>query len=226
MTKIVTFFGFFILLSLQVFAKPIGFGFHFGLATPNDQINNVYNSNTIKLNDSSSRIVREAAKIGYFIGVGLNTPLSDNFAFTGSISLNRFPQTELKIFVPKTQPTPNNQFDTVVLKSIQNIIPISVGMNWFLFKSFFSPYVTGNLAYFYIVNSIDIVQLGIDVPIATTKSNSRLGAGIGAGIDFNFELLTLNLEARYNFVNLIGNESNEPTKRYLTVGIGLIFGNR
>jgi hypothetical protein len=161
--------------------------------------------------------------LGYFIGIDLGMPLTDNFMFSGGISLNRFPQTELKIFVPRPEP---NQFDTVILKTVQNIVPLSVGVNWYLFKSFLSPYVSGNLSYFYIVNSIDIVKLGIDLPIATTKSNSRLGAGIGAGIDLNLELLTLNLEARYNFVNLIGKEGDEPTKKYLTVGIGLIFGNR
>lgn len=223
MKKIVAFFGFFIFLTMQVVAKPIGFGFHLGLATPNDQINNVYNSNTIKFNDSTSKILREAAKIGYSVGIDLNMPLTDNFMFFGGISLNRFPQTELKIFVPRPE---QNQFDTVVLKAVQNIVPLSVGVNWYLFKSFLSPYVSGNLSYFYIVNSIDIVKLGIDLPIATSKSNIRLGAGLGAGIDLNFELLTLNIEARYNFVNLIGKESDEPTKKYLTVGIGLIFGNR
>lgn len=223
MKKIIIFFVFFILLNLQVIAKPISFGFHLGLATPNDQINNVYNSNTIKINDSTSKILREASKLGYFIGIDLSMPLTDNFMFLGGISLNRFPQTELKIFVPRPDP---NQFDTVILKAVQNIVPLSVGVNWYLFKSFFSPYVSGNLSYFYIVNSMDIVKLSIDFPVATTKSNSRLGAGIGAGMDLNFEVLTLNLEARYNFVNLIGKEINEPTKKYLTVGVGLIFGNR
>lgn len=225
MGKIIIFFVFFILLTLQAIAKPIGFGFHFGLATPNDQINNVYNSNTITFNNLLSNIVREAAKIGYFIGIDLNMPLTDNFTFLGGISLNRFPQTELKIFVPKPS-VPDQQFDTVILKSIQNIVPLSVGVNWYLFKSYLSPYVTGSLSYFHIVNSIDIVKLDINELIATTKSNSRLGAGIGAGIDLNLELITLNFEARYNFVNLIGKEGDEPTKKYLTVGIGIIFGHR
>ncbi len=204
----------------ESFAKPIGVGFSVGLATPNSRINDVYNSDKINLNNKVWDIAREAAKTGYFVGINLNLPLSENLNFQGSIYINRFPQSEIILYFPQ-QP-----YDTVVLKSIQNLIPISAGINLFLFKSTVSPYILGNLSYFYNVNSIDIVRLNQELPIATSKTESRIGAGIGAGIDINLEIITLNVEAKYWFTNLIGNVSGESNKNFLSLGVGVIFGGR
>jgi len=210
---------FFLVLSTAKSAI-IGLGFYLGLATPNDEINNVYNSDKINLNNNIGQFLRESAKLGYTLGFNANLPLSDNFIFKSGIGLCRFPQSELKIYFPE------QQLDTVVLKTIQNIIPITAGIDLFLFKSLISPYLSGNLSYNYIVNTLDIVRLNQELPIATSKTYSRLGAGVGAGIDFNFEILTLNLEAKYWWVNLIGKTSEEPNKNYLTVTFSVIFGGR
>lgn len=217
-TFLVVLFTFFI--SKAVFSAPLGVGFSIGLATPNDQINNVYNSENIKLNNNLWKVAREAAKLGYFLGLNINLPLSQNLNFKGGIALNRFPQTELKLVFPEEPP------DTVILKTIQNFIPISAGFDLFLFKSIVSPYISGNLSYYYIVNTIDIVKLNQELPIATSKTDSRIGAGVGAGVNFDLELITLNFEAKYWFVNLIGSLDNEPKKNYLTVGVGIIFGGK
>ncbi|MCX7908821.1 MAG: outer membrane beta-barrel protein [Ignavibacteria bacterium] len=215
---LVLFFVFFILN--HIYSKNIGFGFSVGLATPNSQINNVYNSDKISLNNKFWDVIRQGAKNGYFLGVNLNLPLSNNLDFKGGLSLNRFPQTELRLFFPE-QP-----YDTVVLKTIQNFIPISAGFDLFLLKSFVSPYISGNLSYFYLVNTIDIVKLNQELPIATSKTESRIGAGLGAGLDFDFEIVTLNIEAKYWFVNLIGNVTNESNKNYFTLGVGITFGGK
>lgn len=208
------------MVSFPLLSAPISFGFNLGLATPNYEINNVYNSNKINLNNNIGELIRESAKLGYTFGVNLNLPLSKNFVFKSGIALCRFPQSELKIYFP------GQQIDTVVLKSVQNIIPISAGIDLFLFKSLLSPYLSANLAYNYIANSIDIVKLNQELPIATSETYSRLGAGIGAGIDFDLEILSVNLEGKYWLVNLIGKESEEKNKNFFTLTIGVIFGGR
>jgi hypothetical protein len=214
-------FGFLFIFVLNIAnSAPIGFGVYLGLATPNNEINNVYNSDKINLNSNIGRFLRESAKIGYSFGINANLPLSNNFVFKSGIALCRFPQTELKIYFPE------QQVDTVVLKSIQNIIPISAGIDLFVFKSVISPYISANLSYNYIVNTLDIVKLNQELPIATSETYSRLGAGVGAGLDFDLEILTLNLEAKYWWVNLIGKTAEEPNKNYLTVTLGVIFGGR
>lgn len=201
-------------------SQQLGFGFSAGLATPNSEINNVYNSDKINLNNNLWNVAREAAKIGYYLGVNLSLPLSQNLNFKAGISINRFPKTELKLYFPE-QP-----YDTVILKTIQNFIPISAGFDFFLLKQLISPYISGNLSYFYNVNTIDIVKLNQELPIATSKTDSRIGAGLGAGVNFDFALLTLNVEAKYWFVNLIGNVSGEANKNYLSFGVGIIFGGK
>lgn len=209
-------FSFF--LKYNSFTAPLSVGFAFGLSTPNSQINNVYNSDKINLNNNLWNVARESAKIGYHLGVNLNLPLSDNFNFRGAIALNRFPQSELKLFFPQ------EPYDTVILKTIQNIIPISAGIDLYVTKSFVSPYISGNLSYFYIVNSIDIVKLNQELPIATSRTDSRIGAGLGLGFDFDIGLIILKVEAKYWFVNLIGNTAGEQDKNFLSFGVGITFG--
>ncbi|ROL57234.1 hypothetical protein D9V84_04365 [Bacteroidetes/Chlorobi group bacterium Naka2016] len=215
------FFVFVFLFAIaSIKSAPMGVGFSLGLATPNDQINNVYNSNKINLNNNLWNVAKESAKIGYYLSLNLNLPLSENFNFKGGIALNRFPQSEIKLIFP------GEPADTVILKSMQNFVPISAGFDLFLFRSVVSPYISGNLSYFYLVNSIDIVKMNQELPISNSKIESRIGAGIGAGVDFDLEIISLNLEAKYWFVNLIGSGDNEPKKNYLTVGIGIVFGGR
>ncbi len=199
---------------------PLGVGFAIGLSTPNSQINDIYNSEKINLNNNLWNVARESAKIGYHLGLNLSLPLTDNFNFRGAITLNRFPKSELRLYFPQ------EPYDTVILRTIQNFIPISAGIDLYIFKSAVSPYLSGNLSYFYILNSIDIVKLNQELPIATSKTDSRIGAGLGLGLDFNVGLVTLNVEAKYWFVNLIGNTSEERDKNFLTLGVGIIFGGR
>lgn len=218
--KVLIHFITFLIFIFPLHSQPFSFQLSGGLSTPNDEINNVYNSNNLKLNGKLGDIIREAAKLGYFIGINVSLPLSNNFVFNSGISLHRFPQSELKIIFP------GQTSDTVYLKAIQNIIPISIGVNWYLLKTSFSPYITGNLVYNYIANSIDIVKMNTELPIATSRQQSRIGAGFGLGIEFNLQIVTLCLEAKYNYVNLIGKTSSEANKNYLDIGVGIIFGNR
>ncbi|MCX7880466.1 MAG: hypothetical protein N2517_07370 [Ignavibacteria bacterium] len=216
----ISFLLLFTLIGNYTYSQPFSFGFGLGIATPNDEINNVYNSDKINLNNNIGNVIRDAVKLGYYIGTNLNLPLSKDFSFRAGISLNRFPKSELKIYFP------NSTYDTVILKSLQNIIPISVGFDWFLYRSFVNPYLTGNLSYYYILHSIDIVRLNQELPISTSETDSRLGAGIGAGLDFDLKILTIFLEGKYWFVNLIGGESNEQSKNFFSLGLGVIFGGR
>ncbi|MFN3781720.1 MAG: hypothetical protein ACK4SO_06060, partial [Candidatus Kapaibacteriota bacterium] len=149
----------------NIFGAPLGVGFAIGLSTPNSQINDVYNSDKINLNNNLWNVARESAKIGYHLGLNLNLPLTDNFNFRGAIGLNRFPQSEIKLYFPQ------EPYDTVILKTIQNFIPVSAGIDLFVFRSTVSPYLSGNLSYFYILNTIDIVRLNQELPIATSRTD-------------------------------------------------------
>ncbi len=212
---IVVFFLFF----SKSYSTPISIGFEAGLAIPNNQINN----NKITIQDTVPDVIRKGVASGYHLGMSINMGLTENFVFIGGIGLNRFPQSQLTIFYPKGE---KFEFDTIILKSVQNIVPVSVGVNWFIFRSVLSPYISGNLEYNYIQNSLEIEKLDVPIPILTSKTDNRIGAGIGVGTDIDLGLLSLNFDVKYHFLNLIGKTDGEPEKKYLTVSFGIIFGSR
>ena len=197
------------------------FGLYLGLSTPSDQINNVYNSEFLTAPDFSGRMQRDAASLGYHGGVRLRFGLSEEIVFSGGISWSRFPQSKIRV-------STGTQFDSVVgeLTTVQNIIPIAAGMNYYLVRKSIGIYATGELTYNYISSTIDATVQGTPVPIAQSPTYNRVGVGFGAGVDLDLKLITVNLEGKYNLVNFIGRESsNEPSKSFVSLSLGVYFGS-
>jgi hypothetical protein len=198
-------------------------GFKVGLATPNKNINDVYNKDLLDVDrnnqDTVASWLRESADLGYFIGINLRFSLKDNIQFTGGLGLNRFPETESAVTHP------SNPSDTIlILSETTNIVPVSVGVNYYLVRSFLGLYALGELQYNYIMSNVDVnyVKENINFPMEPTPSYNRIGAAIGAGIDLDIQVLTLNLEAKYNISNLNQSEGEE-SKNYLNVTLGVYF---
>lgn len=192
-----------------------GFGFYAGLSTPNDKVNDVYNKDNIQISeDIVGDLMREGTQTGYCIGIKGRFELSNNFTFKGGIGWNKFPRSDIEIV--------DSGADTSIgrIKASTNVVPISVGFNYYVFKSFLGVYGTGELTYNYISNAVE-TPMGIDMP--TGPTDSRVGFGIGAGVDFDLPIITLNVEAKYNFMNLIGKVSGEEDKRYVTLSLGVVF---
>lgn len=217
-----TFFAVLVLFLVYTFSSvaQIGIGFQFGLSTPNDKINDVYNSSTLQLGSIlDGTLLRSGTKSGFHIGAKLRLPMSDNALFTGGVMWNRFPETELRLEVPGQ--------DTIVLGTVQNIIPITVGLNFYLLRSFLGIYGTGELSYNFISSTVDIQKKGVNIPLNldTAPTQNRVGFGLGAGLDIDIKLLLANLEFKYNIANLIGQTGDEKTKAYYTLSLGVFFGN-
>ena len=124
-------------------------GFYFGLSTPNNQINNVYNSDDYTTTSGIYNLFRGGMSSGYHIGAIGRFDLSDDFSIVGGIAWHKFPQTKIDV----TDPTNG---DTVAsLETSQNIVPITVGVNFYLLRSILGVYGTGQLTYNYISNSVD-----------------------------------------------------------------------
>jgi len=211
-----------ILFSTEVTYSQLGIGFHAGLSTPNNQINNVYNSDKLDLKkpDYFGSLLRESTKIGYHIGMKLRLNMSENLFFVGGIIWNKFPQTSIEILNSKTGDT------LISLQATQNVIPISAGLNLYLLQSMISPYLTGELSYTIISNSIDYKQIPLTpVEIDPNITDARAGFGLGAGVDIDLKLVYLNIEGKYNISNLIGKVSEEQNKNYFTLSLGVYFGN-
>ncbi|MFH1049997.1 MAG: hypothetical protein V1779_03590 [bacterium] len=204
--------------SAQIVSAGTNIGLFAGLSTPNDEMNNVYNSSKIDLGDvKSGKLIREAASSGYHVGAKIRFSLTDDFSFTGSAAWHKFPQSSIDVKDPISDTT------LAVLNSSQNIIPITAGMNFYIINSTIGVYGTGELAYNYIYNSVDVDYQGLPISIEESPTDSRVGFGLGAGLDIDLKLLMLNLEAKYNISNFIGKVSNEATKSYFTLSLGVYF---
>ncbi|MBK9247885.1 MAG: outer membrane beta-barrel protein [Ignavibacteria bacterium] len=212
-------------ISLLITSSSIhaqSFGLFLGLSTPSEQINNVYNSDFLTAPDFIGRLKRDAASVGYQGGARIRFGLSDDIVFSGGVSITRFPVSKIRVSVPNL-----SQQDSLVaeLSTVQNIIPIAAGLNYYLLRKTVSIYGTGEITYNYISNTIDATFKGTPFPIAQSSIYNRVGVGLGVGIDLNLKLLTLNLESKYNLLNFIGKESgNEPTKSFISVSLGVYLG--
>lgn len=206
------------MLNVQAKAQLLSPGFVIGLSTPNDKVGDIYNHDNLDLgNSKEGNLISKGMDAGYNLGVKLRLPLNDNIHFVGSIGWNRFPEQTLEVRDPKA--------DTVLLtlESSTNIIPITAGVNAYLFKSFIGLYATGDLSYNYISSSVDYKRGDVSIPIKTSPSDNRLGFGLGLGVDFNVGLVILNIEGKYNHTNLIGKDDKEKDKSYVTLGVGIFF---
>ena len=199
---------------------PLGLHFKAGLSTPNDMISKVYsNENLTSNNIGSGNFFTENADMGYHLGVAARIELSDMFHFVGGVEFHRFPRSEFKIKDPQTGEI--HQF-----KSTQNIFPIHAGINLaFINTNLVNVYATGGFAYNYISNSVDYVTDDSDysVPLDMSPTDSRIGYFLGAGTDLDLQLLKLNLELKYQHINLIGKDSGEPDKQFLAISLGVIL---
>ena len=200
-------------------ADATGLGILIGLSTPSNQINNVYNSNSLS---DGSNLFREGTKLGYHIGAKLRVNMSDNLLFVGGIAYHKFPQTSIDV----KDPTNNSVITTI--KTSQNVIPITAGVNFYLLKQFIGLYAVGDLSYNYLFNTVEYEKAGLAANIISNieqfdKSNSRIGFGLGAGADLDVKVITLNLEVKYNYINLIGQKAGEESKAFLSVSLGAFF---
>lgn len=199
----------------------MGIGLFGGLSTPNDEMNNVYNTDNISSWGELGNMFRNGAKTGYHIGAKARIPLSSGVMLHGGIAWNRFPESCIDVT------NPNTGEKIVTLETVQDIIPISAGINYYLLRSAIGLYATGELSYNINKNTVNVNYSGVQAPLNLDESPSynRVGAGFGAGLDVDLYLFLANIEAKYNYVNLIGREDGEEMKSYFTLSLAIYFGD-
>lgn len=200
------------------FEPSIKFGVIAGLSTPNDMINDIYNKDVINWDNGIGSLAREGTKLGYHLGFRARLSLSKDYDFTGGMTINRFPQTTIQVKDPSDP-------DSIIqeLQTNQNIFALAAGLNLYIYKSAISIYATGEMQYNYIANSVDFSFNDIFIPISQSPSDSRVGFGFGAGIDLVIKPIRLNIESKYNIINLIGQDDQEDMKSFLSLSLGLYF---
>lgn len=206
-------------VNTKTFASgKMDFGVSVGLAVPNDEVANVLNKDKIESENFSGTLYEDAMNTGYHLSAKLRFNLAKNLKFYGGAGINRFPQTDILVRDPETDELLGT------LKTTINVVPINTGVNWYLFEKRIGLYVIGDLTYNYIASSLDIVRKNDDVaiPVSTSETENTIGYGLGAGFDIDIFLGRVNLEAKYNRINIISFEDQDK-KDYVTVTAGINF---
>jgi opacity protein-like surface antigen len=195
------------------------FGIAGGISVPDDEIANVMNTDSIIGENFVGELKNIALNTGYHLSARIRLDLTKSLKFYGSAGINRFPQTEILVEDPES----GELLGT--LKTTINVIPITTGVNWYLIDKGIGIYAIGDLTYNYISHSLDIIREGdgVAIPVSSSGSENTIGYGLGAGIDFDLFLGRLNLEGKYNRLNIISFEENSETKDYFTLTLGIYF---
>lgn len=210
--------------------NAIDIGFYFGLSTPNDKINEIYNKSKVDL-DSIEIATKEIAKTGYHFAMKGRLELDDDWDLVFGIGFHRFPETLLEFENPSSDAS--YQF-----KTVQNVVPFNVGVNYYLISAeYFGLYLNADLTYNYVVTTTDfeLSPKAPSIPLELlglgefennkklSSSDGQIGFGAGAGIDVDLKLLLINLDVKFNLVNVLGKEDGEQAKNYLSIGLGVYF---
>jgi hypothetical protein len=200
-------------------------GISAGLAIPNEKVSQFFDEakqyiQKDSINAWGNYLFNKASNVGYNIKLQGRIELSDYFTFVPSVGISRFNDGVYDLVVPFG----NGDTAHAKTQSTTNVVPISIGINAYLFKSFISPYVSADLVYNYIAYSYDFIwDEKFAAPIATSTTMHRIGYSVGAGIDIDLALISLNLEAKFDAINIIKYNGHEPSKNYYTFSVGIIF---
>jgi len=214
----------FIIIVLTIFLFSFGkskagdgldFGIFAGVSTPNDYITNLYNSNTYKdLSDNPYNLIYGSSKSGWHIGVDVRIKLDKdaNTFLHGSFAWHRFEAVENDVVVDQTK---KPLFNTTT-----SVLPVSVGIDYYLFRSIIGLYVRGDAQFNTISTKVnDVYQAVSTITNMSDASNSRFGAALGGGVELNLLLIKADLEIKYNWINLVGKTVDEKPKNYLSTSV-------
>jgi len=226
---ILVMFGFFTASTNTIYAKSnVNVGFHAGLSIPSDEMGNFYNRNDLNMKfgqgnsmkDSLGTIISDGMSLGYNLMAKVRIEATESMDFTVGFGINRFPESRTDIVNPENT---EQIWGTII--STQNVIPISAGMMWnFLDFKIMKFNLMGEFAYNYVGYSYDFEFPNSNITLPTQPQNvdNRIGAGVGLGVDIDLVIVYLNVELKYNRVNMI-RVANEAEKNFYNLSVGFVF---
>lgn len=209
------------MVSTSFAVGPVKFGFGVGASVPNDQIGNIFNNSQQildKLDNSVADVLLNSEGVGYNIGIKLRVDLPGNFIFSGGFAFHKFADQNIRLTVTEAEKTTIDTSVTV----IPNLIPINAGLLYNVIDSQVIDIYLRAEGQFNIL-SYSISQTAADLVNISDTTNGRLGTGFGVGIDISLVLVRLNLDARYNLVNLGLRNENEDLKSFFSLTGSIFF---
>ncbi|MFA5512843.1 MAG: hypothetical protein WC313_10365 [Candidatus Kapaibacterium sp.] len=207
--------------AVEIQSKPYSaFSIVGGIALPDDNLNNVYNSDFISTADSNSRnlaLNKPDMLPGYSLNASLSFELSDKAIFFGGFgmagfSTNKYDLEEIEDGVPAGH-----------IEIKQSFYSLNAGINYFLFSNDLSPYLIANLSYNFLAASLRTVQTSANLRLANNPTDSRLGFTLGVGMEIPLSQFSFIVEGKYSNLNYIGKISGENSKSMYIIQIGFRF---
>lgn len=205
-------------------ASGIEFGLFGGVSVPSEKASAIFDPNKILSIDSLKKgtPLSDAASAGYHIGAKLKISLASDIKLVVGAAFHRFNESSIIIKDPT-----NPEKTLVSLFTTQNVIPISAGLDYTLFSAkLLDLYTSVELDYNAVSYTTDVNFPGIGGVPQTNPfegTQSRVGFGLGVGTNVNLQILKVNLEAKYHYMNLIGKEDGEADKNFIAVSLGVYF---
>ncbi len=110
------------------------------------------------------------------------------------------------------------------VETSSSIMTISVGGEWSLIPGPLSPYLGVDLQ----MNNFGETKVITKTPGSTNEikadGESRMGLGLGAGIEFTLlPSFDLDVAVKYNLLNLVGKEDGEESVNTITLTVNVLF---
>ena len=214
MKKLILIIAIFFLMVSPSFSQGLGIGG--GLS--------FWTDNNITLNNLGINLINKDEKAGY--NVNLRAKFHSGFiTYTINAGWNRFVISDVSFEEPNT----NSTFSFTLS---QNIFPIAPGFQLNLIDlELINIYVGGEVSCSFIRNSIDNSGssgvFGIPSMIMFgDETQLRFGAAPSAGVEINFGIITLDVNARLQLMNLINRKQGEELTTYLMANVSVFFGGR
>lgn len=218
------------LVCFKANAESFRIGLNAGVAIPNENISQFSNEASERFNfDTISAfgdyILNTAASRGYSLSIKGRIELSDRIDLVPSIGITRFNEGLYDVVIP----VQIDGKDTLLadVRSVANVVPIELGINAYLAREllgFIGVYGNASLSYNYLSYSCDYKwKDNIYLPFKTTNSNSRFGYSVGAGVDIDLYLITLNLGVSFHNINTVKGTDTEKAKNYGVFSVGVVF---
>ena len=212
MKKLILILAIFFMMASVSFSQGLGIGAGLSFWTKND----------ITLNNID--IIDKNEKAGF--NANLRVKFHSGFmTYTINAGWNRFVISDVSFAEP-------NGMDTYHFTLSQNIFPISPGLQLNLIDlKVINIYVGGEVCFNFIRNSIDngggSSMFGLPSMIMFgDETQFRIGAAPSVGVEINLGVITLDVNARLHYMNVINKVPGEEVTSYLMANVSVFFGGR
>jgi hypothetical protein len=179
-----------------------------GISTPSDDMNEVY-----KNNEDVWDFVGKGIDVGWHLGARIRLESDTGLFFFIGMGWHRFSDVQLEVIK-------ENSDTTYQIKARHDILPIGVGVQYYITKKTVKLYVIGQLNYNHFTTHGEFI--GLPAPnFDLSDAVGRGGFQVGTGVAFNLVLVEPFLELSYSMPNLIGKSTDEPLKQFFNFSLGI-----